>query len=168
MESKDNTANAGGSSSEGAGYKASSDSTVPLSFAGSTDPIPAKNWIWEIEKILVILHCMDEQKMLYTTFKLTGEAEMCWESVRMLEEQKPVPVGMTWRHFREVFFERYYPAYVRNINMEEFMSLTQGQLTVQQYAARFMEPSHFASFMIPDEARKAWKFKKGLKKEILK
>ncbi|XP_057969387.1 uncharacterized protein LOC131158533 [Malania oleifera] len=31
-----------------------------------------------------------------------------------------------------------------------------------------MELSLFASFMVPDEARKAWKFKRGLEKEILK
>ncbi|XP_057954119.1 uncharacterized protein LOC131148436 [Malania oleifera] len=52
--------------------------------------------------------------------------------------------------------------------MEEFMNLTQGSLTVQQYAAKFQELSRFAPFMIPDEAKKAWKFQRSLRSEIRK
>ncbi|XP_057965327.1 uncharacterized protein LOC131155895 [Malania oleifera] len=118
--------------------------------------------------ILVVLHCTDEQKVLYTTFKLTGELERWWESVRMLEDQRPVQVAMTWGHFREVFFEWYFPATVRNAKMEEFMILTQGQLIVEQCASRLMELARFAPFTIPNEARKAWKFERGLNKEIRK
>ncbi|XP_057971400.1 uncharacterized protein LOC131160089 [Malania oleifera] len=186
MESRDNTTNVGGSSSEGAGHKAGSDTMVdrptaelggsidqfttlkPPTFVGSTNLIRAENWIQEIEKILVVLRCIDEQKVLYATFKLTGEAERWWESVRMLEEQRPIQVTMTWGCFREVFFERYFPTTVKNVKMEEFMVLTQGQLMVQQYAARFMELSRFASFMVLDEVRKVWKFERFLKKEIWK
>ncbi|XP_057969534.1 uncharacterized protein LOC131158684 [Malania oleifera] len=49
---------------------------------GSTDLIQAENWIKEIEKILVVLHCTKEQKVAYATFKFTGEAERWRESER--------------------------------------------------------------------------------------
>ncbi|XP_057965288.1 uncharacterized protein LOC131155857 [Malania oleifera] len=110
----------------------------------------------------------DEQKVLYVTFKLIGEAERWWESVKLLEAQRLKHMAMTWDRFREVFFERYFLATVWNAKMKEFMVLTQGQLMVQQYAARFMELSRFAPFMVPDEARKSWKFERGLKMEIQK
>ncbi|XP_057981294.1 uncharacterized protein LOC131166736 [Malania oleifera] len=140
----------------------------PSAFIGSTGLIRVENWIWEIEKILAILCCIDEQKVLYATFKLIGEAERWWESVKLLETQRLMSVAMTWGHFREVFFERYFLATVRNAKMEEFMIPTQGQLTIQQYAVRFIELSCFAPFMVPDKARKTWKFERGLKKEIRK
>ncbi|XP_057972780.1 uncharacterized protein LOC131160924 [Malania oleifera] len=43
----------------------------PPTFTGSTNLILVENWIREIEKILVVLRCTDEQKVLYATFKLT-------------------------------------------------------------------------------------------------
>ncbi|XP_057962236.1 uncharacterized protein LOC131153795 [Malania oleifera] len=49
---------------------------------------------------------------------------------------------------------------------EEFFHLTQRQLTVQQYAAKFMELSRFAPFMVPDEFQKARWFERGLKPRI--
>ncbi|XP_057954015.1 L-ascorbate oxidase homolog [Malania oleifera] len=50
--------------------------------------------------------------------------------------------------------------------MEEFMNLTQELLTVWQYAAKFLELSRFTQFVIPDEVKKAYKFHRGLRKEI--
>ncbi|XP_057958743.1 uncharacterized protein LOC131151520 [Malania oleifera] len=126
----------------------------PLAFVASADPIRIENWIREIEKILDVLNCTEKQKVAFAMFKLTSEAQRWWESVKMLEKHQPIPVVMTWTRFRDIFFERYFPAMVRNAKMEEFMSLTQGQLIVQQYSGRFQELSQFAPFMIPDEILK--------------
>ncbi|XP_057961589.1 uncharacterized protein LOC131168476 [Malania oleifera] len=206
MESRDITANIGGSSSEGAGPEAGNDSTSvlrefaqqlmaevvrtnrgqdrpmtelgcsieqftrlkPSAFVGGTDPVRAENWIQEIEKILGVLNCTEKQKVTFATFKLAGEAERWWGSVKQMEEHRPIPIVLTWARFKELFFERYFPATMRNAKMEEFMNLTQGSLTVQQYAAKFQELSRFAPFVIPDEAKKAWKFQRGLRSEIRK
>ncbi|XP_057979122.1 uncharacterized protein LOC131165395 [Malania oleifera] len=206
MESKDITANVGGSSSEGADPEAGNDSTSvlrdfaqklmaevvrtnrgqdrpttemgcsieqftklkPSAFMGSTDPVCAENWIQEIEKILDVLNCTERQKVTFATFKLAGEAERWWVSVKQMEEHRPIPIALTWARFKELFFECYFSATIRNAKMEEFMNLTQGSLTVQQYAAKFQELSRFAPFMIPDEAKKAWKFQRGLRSEIRK
>ncbi|XP_057980171.1 uncharacterized protein LOC131165985 [Malania oleifera] len=84
----------------------------------------------------------------------------------MLEEHRPITVVVTWARFKDLFFERYFPVTVRNVKMKEFISLEQGQLTIQQYAASFQELSRFAPFMVPDEVMKAWKFQRGPRKEI--
>ncbi|XP_057953800.1 uncharacterized protein LOC131148081 [Malania oleifera] len=103
MKSRDIIANVGGSSSEGAGHKAGSDSTSvlrdfaqqlmvevvrtnrgqdcpmtdlscsieqftrlkPSVFVGSVDPVRAKNWIQEIEKILDVLNYTEKQKVTF-------------------------------------------------------------------------------------------------------
>ncbi|XP_057972696.1 uncharacterized protein LOC131160832 [Malania oleifera] len=135
---------------------------------GSVDLIQAKNWIEEIEKILDVLNCTKKQKVAFATFKLTGKAERLWKLVKMLEEHRLTPMVLMWARFKDIFFEWYFLTTVKNAKMEEFISLEQGQLSVQQYVAKFQELSHFASFMIPDEAKKAWKFQRGLKKEIRK
>ncbi|XP_057951040.1 uncharacterized protein LOC131145879 [Malania oleifera] len=52
--------------------------------------------------------------------------------------------------------------------IEEFTNLTQGDITVAEYAAKFVELSHFAPFFVPNEVRKARKFEKGLRCRIYK
>ncbi|XP_057982371.1 uncharacterized protein LOC131167593 [Malania oleifera] len=127
----------------------------PSVFVGSADPVCAKNWIQEIKKILDVLNYTERQKVTFATFKLAGEAERWWVSVKYMEEHRPIPIALTWARFKELFFKHYFSAMVRNMKMEEFMNLTQESLTVQQYATKFQELSRFAPFVIPDEAKKA-------------
>ncbi|XP_057981301.1 uncharacterized protein LOC131166745 [Malania oleifera] len=138
----------------------------PSSFAGGADPIVAENWVQEMEKILTVLDCNEKQKVLFATFKLTGEAEWWWLRVKLLEKQQAVPTVMTWKRFKEFFYNRYFPTTTRNAKVEEFFNLTQGLLTVQEYTARFVELSRFASFMVLDEYQKARYFNRGLKQRI--
>ncbi|XP_057975251.1 uncharacterized protein LOC131162661 [Malania oleifera] len=132
------------------------------------DPLVAKSWVQEMKKMLAVLSCTDAQKVLFATFKLTGEAERWWQAIKLLEEQWAVPTNMIWSRFKELFYDRYFPATTRAAKAEEFFYLTQGQLTVQQYAAKFMELSRFAPFMVPDEFQKARWFERGLKPRIHK
>ncbi|XP_057953308.1 uncharacterized protein LOC131147763 [Malania oleifera] len=124
----------------------------PLEFSGGADPTVAENWMQEIEKILTVLHYTDEKRVLYTTYKLIGEAKRWWVATRLLEEQRPIPVVMTWSRFREVFFNRYFPATVKEA----------------KYAAKFVELICFAPYIIPDEVKKAKMFERGLRREIYK
>lgn len=39
-------------------------------------------------------------------------------------------------------------------------------MTIYQYAAKFVELSHFAKYLIPDEEKKTWKFEEGLNQKI--
>ncbi|XP_057958553.1 uncharacterized protein LOC131151320 [Malania oleifera] len=111
----------------------------PTAFIGGPDLVAAENWVQEIEEIMVVLDCTDEQKVRYTTFKMTGEAKHWWLSAKLLEDQRVI---------------------------EEFTNLTQGDMTVAKYAAKFVELSCFAPFLIPNEVRKARKFEKCLKCRI--
>ncbi|XP_057969581.1 uncharacterized protein LOC131158740 [Malania oleifera] len=138
----------------------------PSAFVGSADQVHVENWIQEIENILDVLNYMENQKVTFATFKLAGEAVRWWVSVKKMEELRPIPIALTWARFKELFFEWYFLATVRNVKMEEFMNLTQESLTVQQYTAKFQELSRFDPFVIPDEVKKAWKFQRDLRKEI--
>ncbi|XP_057969573.1 uncharacterized protein LOC131158731 [Malania oleifera] len=131
------------------------------SFFGGADPVVAENWVRDIEDMLAVLLCIEEKKVPFVVFKLTGEAKCWWSSVRLLEEQRPKLVAVTWSHFRELFFKRYFPATIKKAKAVEFLYLTWGYMTVHQYAVRFIELSQFASYLVPDEEKKARKFKEG-------
>ncbi|XP_057975930.1 uncharacterized protein LOC131163350 [Malania oleifera] len=124
----------------------------PPSFVGGLDPIVAENWVQDVEKILAVLACSDEQKVAFASFKLTGE--------------RPDPVPVSWSRFKELFFERYFPAIIRSAKATKFLHLAQGQRTVSQYATRFIELSHFAPYLAPDEEEKARNFEEGLRQNL--
>ncbi|XP_057982209.1 pentatricopeptide repeat-containing protein At2g32630-like [Malania oleifera] len=50
----------------------------PPAFSRGTDPIVAKNWMQEIEKVLAVLQCIKELRVLFSTYKLTEEAKRWW------------------------------------------------------------------------------------------
>ncbi|XP_057969522.1 uncharacterized protein LOC131158671 [Malania oleifera] len=91
----------------------------PSSFEGGTDPIKDETWMEEMEKILTMLNCTEEQKVLFATFKLVGEAKRWWHAINLLEELRAVPIEMTWGHFKQYatkFMElsRFAPSMVPN------------------------------------------------------
>ncbi|KAF5442826.1 hypothetical protein F2P56_035444 [Juglans regia] len=137
----------------------------PPLFHGRGDPTLAEDWIQDIEEILRVLTCTDEQKVAYATFKLTGEAKRWWISERTIREVKGTEI-VNWPHFKQIFLERFFPSLFREDKAMEFATLVQGTMTVHQYAAKFIEISRFATYLIPDKEKKARKFEQGLNEKL--
>ena len=59
---------------------------------------------------------------------------------------------MSWEDFTEVFNEKYFNDSVRAAKLEEFAVLTQGRLSVTEYAQKFERLAQFASgwFRLPE------------------
>ncbi|RVW53996.1 hypothetical protein CK203_072960 [Vitis vinifera] len=131
----------------------------PPYFSGATDP-EAEAWILKMEKFFGVIDCSEEQKASYAAFMLDKEANHWWRITRrLLEDQGPI----TWRQFREAFYKKYFPDSVRRQKVEEFIRLEQGDMTVAQYEAKFIELSRFSPQLIATEEEKALKFHDGLK-----
>ncbi|KAF5468917.1 hypothetical protein F2P56_013025 [Juglans regia] len=137
----------------------------PPTFDGRGDATLAEDWIQDIEEILRIINCMDEQKVLISAFKLTGEAKRLWISKRTIREAEGTEI-VRWLHFKQIFLECFFPTSVRDDKAMEFANLVEGAMTVHQYAARFIELSRFAAYLIPDEEKNAHKFEQGLNEKI--
>ena len=71
-----------------------------------------------------------------------------------LGENTPI----TWEKFKEFFNETYFLDVVRDRKAIEFSDLVQGTMTVEEYGAKFVELSCFASYLIPNEPKKVSKF----------
>ncbi|XP_035539690.1 uncharacterized protein LOC118344045 [Juglans regia] len=152
-------------SNEGGGNIEQFNRMHPPSFDGKGEPTLAEDWVQDIEEILRVLTCTDEQKVAYATFKLTGEAKRWWISERTIREAGGTEI-VSWPHFKQIFLERFFPSSAREDKAMEFATLVQGSMTVHQYAARFIELSRFAAYLIPDEEKKARKFEQGLNEKL--
>ncbi|XP_035542147.1 uncharacterized protein LOC118344833 [Juglans regia] len=139
----------------------------PPTFDGRLNSMDAESWIDRIEQIFEVLYCTDDQKVKYATYHLTDMANKWWKSTRalvQLELGEAVPI--TWEHFKKIFLDHFFPQTLQESRARQFMDLTQGSMTVAQYATTFMELSRFASYLIPDEEKKAEKFERGLNRRI--
>ena len=76
----------------------------PPEFKGTTDPVEAKAWLKEMEKSFEILGVAEEQKTVFSTYMLKGEANLWWESRKNLEEEDLV----TWERFSKLFLDKYF------------------------------------------------------------
>eukprot|EP00261_Vitis_vinifera_P032148 XP_019073391.1 PREDICTED: uncharacterized protein LOC104877935 [Vitis vinifera] len=123
----------------------------PPYFSGATDPTEAEALILKMEKFFGVIDCSEEQKASYAAFMLDKEVDHWWHMTRrLLENQGPI----TWRQFREAFYNKYFPDSVRRQKVGEFIRLEQGDMTVAQYEAKFTELSRFSPQLIATEEEK--------------
>ena len=73
---------------------------------------------------------------------------------------------MTWGEFRELFMGKFFPALTRHAKAWEFLELKQGNMTVLEYVAKFIELSRFGDDYVATDMAKVWKFEDGLKLSI--
>jgi hypothetical protein len=109
------------------------------------------------------LACIDEQRVRYIGLKLTGEAGRWWTAKRVLLGED---AEISSESLKVEYNRRFFLRAQRQLQLIEFQNLVQGNLTVEQYSARFMELARFAVNLIPDEESK--EFENGLNPSIKK
>ncbi|XP_062150625.1 uncharacterized protein LOC133859294 [Alnus glutinosa] len=136
------------------------------SFEGIEGPNAAEAWLTDIEVLYDTLGCTDEQKVSYVVLRLTGEAGRWWTAKKVLLKEPPNETIITWELFKIEYNRRFFPRAQRQLRAIEFQNLVQGDMTVEQYFARFIELARFAVNLIPDEESKAERFEHGLNPQI--
>lgn len=118
----------------------------------------AESWIERMEQIFGALYCTDDQKVVYASHNFTDMANKWRKSTKMfMQSELGEGVPITWKHFKKAFLDHFFPRTLQESRARQFMDLTQGTIMVAQY-----ELSRFASYLIPDEKKKATKFERGL------
>ncbi|XP_062164965.1 uncharacterized protein LOC133871551 [Alnus glutinosa] len=57
-------------------------------FDGKQGPIESENWLVDVEEILQLAGCTEEQKVQYTAYRLSGEAKRWWNAKKVLLVQE--------------------------------------------------------------------------------
>ncbi|KAL0544475.1 hypothetical protein IC582_019591 [Cucumis melo] len=110
------------------------------------------------------MKCPEDQKVQCAVFMLTDRGTAWWETTeRMLGGDVS---QITWQQFKESFYAKFFSASLRDAKRQEFLNLEQGDMTVEQYDAKFDMLSRFAPEMIATEAARADKFVRGLRLDI--
>ncbi|KAF5471234.1 hypothetical protein F2P56_011686 [Juglans regia] len=136
-------------------------------FSGQEDPLRAGRWISDLEKMFEICGCSEAQKVLYASYLLQGDATAWWETKReLLEMELGSIAAVSWVRFKKEFNDRFFPISMRKQMAREFNNLVQGEMTVEQYARKFIELGKFATHLIATEEMRIERFQEGLHREI--
>ncbi|KAL0546240.1 hypothetical protein IC582_016146 [Cucumis melo] len=106
-------------------------------------------WLSSLETIFRYMKCPEDQKVQCAVFMLTDRGTAWWETTeRMLGGDVS---QITWQQFKESFYAKFFSASLRDAKRQEFLNLEQGDMTVEQYDAKFDMLSRFAPEMIATE-----------------
>jgi hypothetical protein len=128
-------------------------------FDGRGDHISTKNWLNDVKELLATNRCTNEQKVAYTTYKLTGEAKHWWQDKKVVFViDLGSETAITWEIFKNEFNWHFIPRAVQEAKAHEFLDLVEGGMSVTKYAAKFLQLSRFGMYLILNEEKKVKKF----------
>ncbi|KAJ0977647.1 hypothetical protein J5N97_013121 [Dioscorea zingiberensis] len=130
---------------------------------GTTDLAEAENWITLLELVFEALMCLDEEKEATVTLLLGERALQWWLTYK---RRRPNQTVFIWAEFREAFDQKFMSQIYRDEKHQEFLSLTQGNLTVADYEAKFTDLGRYAPSYMNAEHEKCRRFEQGLRDEI--
>ncbi|GJV75749.1 putative reverse transcriptase domain-containing protein [Tanacetum coccineum] len=140
--------------------------------SGGGDAVPQGIHVWierHMEKLFQVLGCPDNFKTRLAAFKLEGDALSWWKAhLRTQVGGDAFADTCTWVAFREIFYNRYFPASEQQRYEREYGSICQlDRENSGEYMERFTRLASFVGATAGDAQRQARHFKWGLKKWVL-
>jgi hypothetical protein len=131
----------------------------PPTFAHSSDPMDAEDWLCTVEQELHTAQCDDREKVLYGPRLLRGAAQSWWESYLATHAN---PDTITLEELRGSFRQYHVPAGLMTVKKEEFLALKQGLLSVSEYRDRFLQLSRYGPEDVNTDVKRQYRFLRGL------
>lgn len=107
-----------------------------------------------MENIFKATSCLEDKKLVFTTYLSYGEAEFWWMGAQQMMNAKVHVV--VWENFEARFLEKYFPNSAKLAREVEFLKLEQGQMFVSTYVARF----EYLTRLYMQDTFEAWRCKK--------
>ncbi|XP_073110033.1 uncharacterized protein [Elaeis guineensis] len=134
----------------------------PPLFEGGSDPMATEIWIREMEKMFDALQYSENMKVRLAVPMLKGNAEFWWTAIKAAYRNNDDQ--LTWKEFKEIFYDQYFPETMRLVKENEFLALKQkDDMTVLEYANKFNKLGRFCSQLMEFERSKANRFEQGLR-----
>ena len=83
--------------------------------------------------------------------------------LEVINAERPVE---TWRYFRTRFETKFLSQAEQSLQLEKFLSLKQGSMTVKEYVNQFNQLARFGLDLVNTQHKKALRFVKGLNEPL--
>ncbi|KAM5551294.1 hypothetical protein ABKV19_026223 [Rosa sericea] len=138
-------------------------SLSPPKYAGNLDTsFEGVEWLRRVKQCFDVLDVPGDLRVGFAAYTLTGAAGYWWDFVKRTCDVE----SMNWNDFEQIFLNRYFPEAIRRAKLEEFLNLTQGEMTVFQYDSKFIELSWHAPNILTSDKDRAGQFLRGLRPSI--
>ncbi|XP_035551732.1 uncharacterized protein LOC118349895 [Juglans regia] len=107
----------------------------------------------------------EDRRVQFASLKLTGTAQLFWESVEDLLERRHAPPVGSWEEMKCRLQEKYLPQSYRGNLLDQWNALTQGNRPVTEYVTQFDE-FRMRCHIVEDEAMTLSRFRQGLKDDL--
>ncbi|KAJ6843639.1 uncharacterized protein M6B38_296065 [Iris pallida] len=131
----------------------------PREFKGTEGILYTDDWLENVDRNLRMARIPEDKKVETASMQLYDIA-----CTRYRDEPRFTAPNVTWEEFKELFKTNFYPDAAREELENEFESLEQGNLSIDEYTVEFFRLSRFADALTPEA--KAKKFRKGLSHKI--
>jgi hypothetical protein len=128
-------------------------------FSHAVHPLDADDWLKVIRKKLDITQCNDQEKVLYALGRLEGAASDWWDAFTAAHANAN---AITWQEFQVNFHAHHIPSGIMKLKKKEFLSLTQGKMSVSEYRDRFTQLSRYAPEEVDTDEKRQERFLEGL------
>jgi hypothetical protein len=128
-------------------------------FSYSDDALDADDWLRVIVTKLDLTVCSDEECVAIAAHQLKGPAKAWWDNYTASHTK---PAFITWLEFCEVFREQYLPSELLIQKAQEFYTMTQGVMRVEEYEHHYMNMMRYAPDDANTDRKKQFWFLRGL------
>jgi hypothetical protein len=136
--------------------------THPPTFTEASEPLEADHWLHTVESKLDLLNCTENQKTLFASQQLLGDARAWWASFTATRPANQVQ----WVEFRDAFHAQHIPVGIMKSKHCEFMGLQQGNQSVYVYSKMFNHLTQYAPEQVDTNEKKKYCFMKGLSTKL--
>ena len=112
-----------------------------------------------IETKLNLTDSSDEECVMIAAHQLEGPAKSWWDNY---SDSHPDPAHITWLEFCEAFREQYLPKELMIQKAQEFRTMNQGAMRVEEYERHFMKMMRYAKDDTNTDEKKQFWFLRGL------
>ncbi|XP_057250690.1 uncharacterized protein LOC130591400 [Beta vulgaris subsp. vulgaris] len=130
----------------------------PKTYDGKPNPVEFEDWVRSMDKLFDAINCPEKWKVGFAVYYSVGQADLWWETMK--ERRNNEDFG--WTQLKDLMRAKVYPSALKRQKEEEFNQLEQGNKSVMDYAAKFMELSRFAPRLVATEELRMNKFERGL------
>jgi hypothetical protein len=134
-------------------------------FTTAEDPLDADVWLRVVESKFTLLNgvCSEVTKVRFATQQLRGPARTWWDHYLAMQL---VDHEVQWREFKVAFRVHHILVGIMDRKLNEFLTLTQGNRTVLQYAQAFNDLCQYVGYHADTDEKKRDRFRRGLSAKL--
>ncbi|XP_049391777.1 uncharacterized protein LOC125856309 [Solanum stenotomum] len=132
----------------------------PPIFLGSEVGEDPQEFVDEVYKVVDAIEVTSLEKAKLSAYQFKDVAQVWYAQWK---RNRPVGAGpIDWEVFKKAFIDRFFPCYLREANLEEFINFRHDSMSVQEYALKFTQLSKYAPSMVADLRGEMSRFVKGV------